>query len=315
MPAPVLSYIRGILQGYKITCTYLERQLGFSHDQLTRTLKERFGWVRYWRLLVHLLFGTLSGGWIILDDTVLAKPFGKKFPQASVVYSSSLDRYVFGYNLVFICWSNGTRTIPLCWRWYRKGGKTKITLAQELLQEVRNVWNIEPKKVLFDSWYGAEVIVHQLGEYAWTFVCKVKKNRVVNGSSICDELLQDGDALVGCLTGYCQVRIIKNEDRYLATNDLTLNQQEMIDWYARRWAIEEVFRFLKDQLHLEGCQARTKTAQKTHLMSCLVSYLMIAKENSIHPDKTLYRIKEDWLHNRAFSSSQFAKYRILLAVA
>lgn len=315
MPAPVLSYIRGILQGYKITCTYLERQLGFSHDTLTRTLKERFGWIRYWRLLVHLLFGNLSEGWIILDDTVLAKPFGKKFPQASVVYSSSLDRYVFGYNLVFICWSNGTRTIPLCWRWYKKGGKTKIVLAQELLAEVRNIWKMTPTMVLFDSWYAAEVIINHLTAWHWHFVCKLKKNRIVNGSAIGEELIQDGDEMVGLLTGCCRVRIIKNEDRYLATNDIMLSQEEMIDWYAKRWAIEEVFRFLKDQLHLEGCQARTKTAQKTHLMSCLVSYLMIVNENTIHPDKTLYRIKEEWLHNRAFARSQFTKYSTLFTVA
>ena len=146
-------------------------------------------------------------------------------------------------------------------------------------------------------------------------MCKLKKNRVVNGSSICEELLKDGDVIIGLLTGRCQVRIIKNEDRYVATNDLTLSAEEIIAWYGRRWAIEEVFRFLKDQLHLEGCQARTKTAQKTHLMGCLVSYLMIVQEKTIHPDKTLYRIKEDWLHNRAFSRSQFMKFSKLFAVA
>ena len=315
MPAPVLSYIRGILQGYKITCTYLERQLGFSHDKLTRTLKERFHWTKYWRLLVHLLFGNLADGWIILDDTVLAKPFGKKFPQASVVYSSSLETYVFGYNLVFICWSNGTMTIPLCWRWYRKNEKTKIILAMELLKEVRTLWHMTPKTVLFDSWYSAEVIVNQLVAWKWKFVCKLKKNRIINGSALSEELLRDGDSMTGLLTGCCRIRIIRHEDRYLATNAEDVSYEEIPLWYARRWAIEEVFRFLKDQLHLEGCQARTKTAQKTHLMSCCISYLMIVKENTIHPDKTLYRIKEDWLHNRVFARSQFAKYSKVLAFA
>jgi len=315
MPVNILSYIRGLLQGYKVTCTYLERQLGFSHDVLTRTLREKFRWITYYRWVVHVLFGNLSNGWIILDDTVLAKPFGKKFPQASVIYSSCLETYVFGYNLVFVCWSDGTKTIPLCWRWYRKHEKTKIELAAELLKEVRTLWKIHPKNVLFDSWYGAEVIINQLEAYHWKFVCKVKKNRVINGSSISEELVHDGDEIVGLLTGYCQVRIIKNEDRYLATNDGDISQGDIIGWYAKRWAIEDVFRFLKDQLHLERCQARTKTAQKTHLMGCLVSYLMIVKENTIHPEKTLYRIKEDWLHNRAFSKNQFTKYSKLFTVA
>lgn len=315
MPVNILSYIRGLLQGYKVTCTYLGRQFGFSHDALTRTLRGKFRWITYYRWMVHVLFGNLSNGWIILDDTVLAKPFGKKFPQASVIYSSCLETYVFGYNLVFVCWSDGIKTIPLCWRWYRKHEKTKIELARELLKEIRDIWKIEPKSVLFDSWYGAEVILNQLEAYHWTFVCKVKKNRVVNGSSISEELVNDGDEIVGLITGFCQVRIIKNEDRYLATNDRDLSHGDIIGWYAKRWAIEDVFRFLKDQLHLERCQARTKTAQKTHLMGCLVSYLMIVKENTIHPEKTLYRIKEAWLHDRVFAKSQFMKYSKLFTVA
>jgi hypothetical protein len=315
MPVHILSYLRGILQGNKITATFLQRQFGFSHDQLTRVLRKKFGWITFWRWLIHVLFGSLSGGWIILDDTVLAKPFGKKFPQASVVFSSCLEKHVFGYNLVFLCWCNGTVTLPLCWRWYRKHHKSKIQLAQELLKEAKNIWQLTPEMVLFDGWYAAEDIIDQLTAYHWYFTCRIKKNRIINGCGIIDDLIHDGDSLIGPITGTCKVLVIKNEHRFLATNCLDFTPAQVIDWYAKRWPIEDVFRFLKDQLFLEACQARTKTAQKTHLMSCLIAHALIQKEKLIHPEKTLYRIKEEWMLNKRWGQNRLRHYEKLLLSA
>jgi hypothetical protein len=315
MPAHIFSYLYGILSAYKITATFLQRQFGYSHDQLTRVLRHKFAWTSFWRWVVPVLFGTLSGGWLIIDDTVLAKPFGKKFPQASVVFSSCLETYVFGYNLVFLCWSNGTLTIPLCWRWYKKHGKSKIALAQELLKEAKLIWKLTPEMVLFDSWYAAEDIIDQLTTYGWYFTCRIKKNRIINCCSVAEDLLHDGDHLTGLITGTCRVLVIKNEDRFLATSLPDCTPAQVIEWYARRWVIEDVFRFLKNQLHLEECQARTKTAQKTHLMSCLIAHALIQKEHLITPEKTLYRIKEDWMLNKKWGHNRFRHYEKLLACA
>ena len=315
MPVMILSYLRGILQGNKITAAYLQRQFGFSHDALTRVLRRNFGWITFWRWLIQKLFGSLAGGWIIIDDTVLAKPFGRKFPQASVVFSSCLEAHVFGYNIVFLCWCNGKVTLPLCWKWYRKNHKTKIELAQELLKEAKQIWGLTPEMVLFDSWYGAEKIIDQLTEYGWNFTFRIKKNRVINCCSLSDDLIYDGDTLVGLITGKCRVLVIKNEERFLATNCVDFTSTQVIDWYAKRWPIEDCFRFLKDQLFLENCQARTKTAQKTHLVSCLIAYVLIQKERLLQPSKTLYRLKEEWMLNKTWGLNRLRHYEKILLSA
>lgn len=144
MSVQILPYIKGLIQGHKATTTFLQMQFGFSHDQLTRTLQKRFSWQHILLWVIARFFGVLVKGHLIIDDTVIAKPYAKKLEGASFAYSSSLDRTVYGYHVVLLVWMNGDITIPLAWRFYRKGGKSKIKLAQELLEEARNVWHMQP---------------------------------------------------------------------------------------------------------------------------------------------------------------------------
>lgn len=137
MPALIVSYIRGLVQGHRITATFLKREFGVSHDRITRMLQKHFSWKRTYLRLVHALFGVLAGGYLVLDDTVLAKPYGKKFAKAVFAYSSCLDKVVFGYHVVVLAWTNGIFSIPLSFRFYQDKRKTKIALAQELLREAR----------------------------------------------------------------------------------------------------------------------------------------------------------------------------------
>jgi len=89
MPAPLVCYIRSLLQARKVTCTALLRQFGYSHDRLTRFLSEKIAWKKWYRYLVVRLFGSLGDGYLALDDTVLAKAFGKVFAKAGWVWDSS----------------------------------------------------------------------------------------------------------------------------------------------------------------------------------------------------------------------------------
>lgn len=135
MPKDIFPYLRGLLQGHKITATFLASQFGYSHDALTRTLRRTFHWEKYFLLLVQRLFGSLSGGYLIIDDTVLAKPYGRAFQEATFAFSSSFQGVIYGYHIVLLAWTDGVLTLPLSWRFYRKGEKSKVSLAAELLRE------------------------------------------------------------------------------------------------------------------------------------------------------------------------------------
>lgn len=308
MPAQIFTYLRGLLQGTNITATFLSFQFGYSHDGITRFLSSGFPWKKILLRLIVLWFGLLKGGYLIIDDTVLAKPYGKKFAQACFAYSSCLDKVVYGYHIVLLAWTNGFITIPLSFKFYRKGGRSKVALAGELLKEAKIFWRIKPLAVLFDSWYGAATLLDQIQSYQWLFYSQIKKNRVINACAVEDDLIENGDSLIGPLTGSVLGFILKHENKFFATNNPLASNERIIQSYRLRWKIEEIFRFLKSELHLEECQARSITAQQTHLVSCVIAYLLIQKEQQTLPDKTIYQIKHEWLLNRRLGNNRIKHY-------
>jgi len=317
MPAQIITYVRGLLQAHNITATFLTREFGYSHDVITRFLKSTFDLEGIIFRLIYRWFGILNQGFLIIDDTVIPKVYGKKFGQAQYVYSSVLNRSVFGYQIVFLVWTNGIITIPLGWRYYQKAtdGKTKIMLAQELLGEAKDKWKLKPYAVLFDSWYAATKLLDQIQAYGWKFVTQLKCNRIINACPIREELIDEGDVLIGYLTDTFQALILKHEGKYFASNDPLMSNKKVISLYKYRWKIEEVFRLLKQSLHLEECQATTFTSQQKHLESCIVAYLILEKERQLYPDKTLYQIKDDWMLNRKLGYHRINYYAVKVLTA
>lgn len=308
MPAQFLPYLTSLVIGINVTATGIAQQSSVFHDQIARFLVKRRLWQRWMLWIVQKFFGVLFGGYLIVDDTVIAKPYAKTLEGASFVHSSVLDRVVYGYNVVFLCWSNGIMTIPLSWRWYKKNGKTKIDLAIELLAEAKTRWHLSPRYVLFDKYYGADRLLNRLADYHWTFVGQLKCNRIINAASIRDDLVDNGDITHGWVTDQVKVTIIKHDGKWFFTNDLTLNPEDIPTLYKKRWPIEEVFRFLKTELSLEKCQARTVQAQKTHLASCVLAYMIIQKEQMNEAGQTLAAIRRTWQIDRRLGRNQIRHY-------
>lgn len=308
MPVQFVPYLIGLVQGILVSATSIERQFGYSHDGITRSLVKHFVWEKWIILVIQKLFGILTGGYLIIDDTVVAKPYARKMQGASFVHSSLLDRTVFGYNVVFICWSNGIITIPLSWRWYKPNSKTKIDLAMALLYEVKHCWKLTPEYVLFDTYYAAERIINRIVSYHWHVVGQLKCNRIINAAPIKEDLIYDGDKTIGDITDEVKGKIVRHDKKFFFTTDLLLSHDGIVALYQKRWPIEEVFRFLKTELRLEQCQARTKQAQKTHLASCVLAYLIFQKEQQINVNETLYSIRRVWQMDRRLGRNQINHY-------
>jgi len=308
MPAQIFTYLKGLLQGSNITATFLSLQFNYSHDRLTRFLNAGFPWKKILFRIILLWFGALKNGYLIIDDTVLAKPYGKKFQKACYAYSSCLDKVVYGYHIVLLTWTNGFITVPLSFRFYEKGKKSKVALASELLKEAKFFWRIKPLAVLFDSWYAAAKLINQIKSYHWLFYSQIKKNRVINAAAVSDDLVENGDTLTGPVKGECMGFVLRYDDKFFVTNNLLASSERIIQSYRLRWKIEEIFRFLKSELHLEECQTRSITAQQTHLVSCMLAFLLVQREQQSLPNKTLYQIKHDWLLNKRSGNNRIKHY-------
>jgi putative transposase len=294
MPEPLWIYLMALLYFTNITtCSAISDAFdSVSHDQLTRMLQGTWSGHTLLNLALRLLF-TVAGGYLILDDTVVEKPYARLLGEAAWVWSSKQRKVVFGVSVVLLVWTDGQVRIPLAFRLWHKGGPSKFTLALELLSYARNRLRCKPQFVLFDSWYPSKLLLKRLRDYGWYFVCQLKKNRRFAGRPLVRYLQQPYWHASGCLSGGLKVFVVRYRRKYYATNRLSLSAPEVRALYRKRQEVEEVIKVLKSQLSLEACQVgyrRRSTegspprsrAQEHHIALCLVAYLIVERERLDH---------------------------------
>jgi putative transposase len=290
MPEPLWLYLRALLYCTKITtCSAIADAFdSVSHDQLTRMLQGTWSGHILLNLALRVLF-TVAGGYLILDDTVVEKPYARLLGEAAWVWSSKQKKVVFGVSLVLLVWTDGQVRIPLAFRCWHKAGPSKFDLALELLSYARNRLRCHPQFVLFDSWYPSKKLLKRIRDYGWYFVCQLKKNRRFEGAPLAQYLQQPYWQATGWLSGDIKVLVVRYRRKYYATNRLSLTAKEVRTLYRKRQEVEEVIRVLKSHLSLEACQAGytrsseakplpRERAQEHHIALCLVAYLIVERE-------------------------------------
>jgi hypothetical protein len=229
-------------------------------------------------------------GYLILDDTVIPKPFATAIESLAWVYCSQERKPVYGLSLVLLIWTDGTLRIPLGLRLWHKGGASKYALALELLSYARNRLRCRPECVLFDAWYPSQALLKRLRDYGWYFIGRLKKNRRFNNQPLRTYRRHPYWAASGRLNGGLKVLVVRYGAKYFATNRLTLPAAEVRRLYRIRAHIEEVIRACKAQLGFNGCQARSERAQLQYLTCCLGAFCVLERERQ-DQGLTLYTLK------------------------
>ena len=104
-----------------------------SHDSLNRLLHSDLPWSRrLWELFASRML--LEGGYLVLDDTTWQRQT-KASEAVAKVWSSSAGGVRLGMQVVLLIWTDGRRKVPISMRLWQKGGRSKVELAQEMLQE------------------------------------------------------------------------------------------------------------------------------------------------------------------------------------
>jgi putative transposase len=291
MPELLWLYLTALLYSRtSVTCVALAEVFPtVSHDRLTRLLQADWSG----QTLLDSAFRTLFAwerGYLIIDDTVIAKPFATAIEGLAWVFSSQERRPVYGLSLVLLVWTDGTFRVPLGVRLWRKGGASKHILALELLSHARNHLRCRPEYVLFDAWYPSKALLKRVRDYGWYFVCRLKKNRRFNGRPLRAYRRHPYWSESGRLNGGLKVLVVRYGAKYFATNRLTLPAVEVRRLYGVRAQIEEVIRVCKNQLGLSGCQARSARAQHHHFACCLVAFCVLERERHDR-GLTIYKLK------------------------
>jgi len=276
LPRFIVAYATALLSApWRFTLVYLSVFSGRSRDFLTRGIKQKYHWKQLLQLLLNERL--LSEGYIIIDETDVDKSFGEKVPCLGWIYSHRKNKYIFGLHIVVMVWTNEKVTIPLGWKIYKKDcGITKIDLAMELITYCLFTPRIQPKAFLFDSFYASETLLKYLIHHKQTFYSQLPKNRKLNNQALSQwnkgrPYWQE----VGVIRGGIRVQVVKNRRKCYVTNAIGISRKEQLQTYKIRWKIEEVFRFVKQELGFERCHVTSLTGQNNHFGTCFYLYALL----------------------------------------
>jgi hypothetical protein len=163
MPELLGLYLTALLDySTSASCVALAEALHtVSHDRLTRMRQGDWSGHTLLELACRTLF-VWERGYLILDDTVISKPFATTIDGLAWVFSSQERRPVYGLSRVLLVWTNGTLRVPLGIRLWHKGGPSKYVRALELLSYARHRLRCRPEFVLFDAWYPSKALLKRI---------------------------------------------------------------------------------------------------------------------------------------------------------
>jgi len=151
-----------------------------AHDTLYRALNQPL--LFFFDLCLRLCKSTggLDKGYLLIDD-VLIQRYRSGRLGLKHLRDTSTGAYVYGFSLVVLVWTDGRRRIPLAFFPYFSGEETsKLDLALALLGWAKAA-GFRPEGVLFDAWYAAKQILEWLHAQGWSFVTRLRANRLLDG--------------------------------------------------------------------------------------------------------------------------------------
>ena len=114
MPEPVWISLMARLYFPRVsTCVTLsEAFTQATHDCWTRLRNGRWSGHILLDGALRTLF-TVAGGWLIIDETVVAKPSARWLGEAAWVWANKDQQGLFGVSVVLLVWTDGQVRIPV----------------------------------------------------------------------------------------------------------------------------------------------------------------------------------------------------------
>jgi putative transposase len=224
-----------------------------------------------------------GGGVLVLDDSVLDKPYAKQMDLVARQWSGKHGRVVRGIGLVTLLWSDGEALLPCDYRLYDKAGDglTKNDHARDLLATATQR-GFAPEMVLFDSWYASLANLKAVRGHGWHWTTQLKANRAVNPDGTGNRRL-DACAIAETgtrvhLQGYGFIVVFRlvstdGDTEYWATSDLAMGEGRRQKYSELAWGIEVYHRGLKQFCGVERAQVRAARAQRNHITCALRAFL------------------------------------------
>lgn len=187
----------------------------------------------------------------------------------------------------------------------RQLSMTKGTLAMLDLLKAAKIAKIPAKHVLFDSWFSSPSSLHAVKNIGYDVIGMVKKTPKMffryNGKdmslpsiynlnkkrrgrsryllSVMVDVIKDGESIPAKVV-YVRNRNKRKEYLCLISTDTTLDEDEIIRIYGKRWDIEVFFKVCKSYLRLsKECNSLSYDAMTAHTAIVFTRYMMLSLES------------------------------------
>ena len=228
-----------------------------------------------------------ASGVLVVDDSVLDKPYARKMDLVHHQYSGKHHGVVKGIGLVTLLWTDGDRHLPCDYRIYDKAvdGRTKNDHFGDLLAAAA-ARGFAPECVLFDSWYSGLANLKRCRGHGWRWLTRFRSNRLVNPDRAGPRPVRQCDiaptGTVVHLSGYGFVKVFRiaaqdGTAEHWATDDLAMDDLERLRLAEATWRIEEYHRGLKQVTNVERCQCRVGRAQRGHIGLALRAFVVVER--------------------------------------
>ncbi len=253
---------------------------------------------------LFLITGVYDTGYIILDDTVVPRPFSRFVAGTYVDYDHANKRHVRCHRIVVVIWTNGAIYIPVAFAfWHHRDFvrkyRTKNQIARILVYYVVR-HGIPFSYLAFDNWYASKQNLRFFDKLSIKFVTRLRNNTWIvheagtNQRQKIQKMTKYGCHYYGKLNAYVRhfqvkypgfgmgsLAIVKNDKheepdrtKYLFTNDLSLTNREIVLRYRSRWHVEVFFRTCKQNFGLNACQAQMMPQVILHARMVFLAYVL-----------------------------------------
>ncbi len=254
-----------------------------SHDYFTRFLQRQTQDTEtVWKEAKAMMGGR---GILVVDDTTLDKPYSTKMDLVTYHWSGKHRRVVKGINIITLLWTDGRRRVPCGLRVYDAPltGLTKNDRFAQMLKTAKKR-DMNPRYVLFDSWYCSTDNLLLVTELGWRFLTRLKCNRQVSPGRTkylpVSDLAVPRHGRTVHLKEYGTVKVFrtvsKNGDaEYWATNDLSFDRQSLGKLVRDGWQVEVYHRGIKQYCGVEKAHVRKAGSVVCHIIMSVRAFLRL----------------------------------------
>jgi hypothetical protein len=257
--------------------------------------------------------------YVLIDDTLSekTKPSSrakKKIENCSWHKShTGGKKMIYGHQFVCVVLRCGGISLPYKMIPYEKGERTKIEIAESIIRKLP--FSNLKVYIQADSWYTSDRLIKAAQSRNFQYLGALKTNRKIfpkgfrsKGIQIKDfaktlkqkdlDLVTVGNAKYwtyvyeGRINGGHLVKIVLSWPKEALFKEGTLrcflstfrqiSAKKLLNLYLKRWEIENIFRFSKQNFKMEKYQIHTSKGIKRYLLLVQLSYLYLASESFKH---------------------------------